>query len=113
MESLKKENQMKALLKKGPDLLGERKHSFPQHLSNFRASSKTLKRTQNKGHYVRPISELQQQIQQQQSPAQQYKERHLLPKLQLETKETLISFQNALQVRNFDIVKKCLQDRVK
>ena len=31
LDSLKKENQLKALLKKGPDLLGKRKHSFPQH----------------------------------------------------------------------------------
>ena len=109
MESLKEENQMKALLKKGPDLLGKRKHSFPQHSSNFKASSKTLRRIQDKGHYVKPISKLQQL----QSAAQQYKERHLPLKLQLETKETLISFQNALQVKNFDLVKKCLQDRVK
>ena len=29
LESLKKKNQKKALLKKGPDLLGKRKHSFP------------------------------------------------------------------------------------
>ena len=50
LESLKKENQMKALLKKGPDLLGKRKHSFPQHSSNFKPSSKTLKRTQGQGH---------------------------------------------------------------
>ena len=44
---------MNTLLKKGPDLLGKRKHSFSQHLSNFKASSKTLKRTQDQGHYVR------------------------------------------------------------
>ena len=51
LESLKKENQMKALPRKGPDLLGKRKHFFSQ--SNFKASSKTLKRSQDQGHYVR------------------------------------------------------------
>ena len=94
---------MKALLRKGPDLLGKRKHPFPQHLfqdpEEDTGSTALCKE-------VKPISELQQQLQQLQSAAQQYKERNLPPKLQLETKETLISFQNALQVKNFDLVKK-------
>ena len=47
---------------------------------------------------VHPISEMQQQPQQLQS-ANQYGEGHIPPKLHLETKETLISFQNALQVK--------------
>ena len=59
LESLEKENQMKALLRKGPDLLGKRKHPFPQQFSNFKASSKTLKRTQNQGHYVRKSNQYQ------------------------------------------------------
>ena len=58
---------------------------------------------------VRPVSE----IQQLQPTAQQYKEGHIPSKLQLENKETLISFENALQVKNFDLVKKYLEDRVK
>ena len=53
LESLKKENQMKALLRKGQDLLGKRKYYFPQQSSNFEASSKILRRTQDQGHYVR------------------------------------------------------------
>ena len=53
LESLKKENQMKALPRKGPHLLGKRKHFFSQQSSNFKASSKTLKRSQDQGHYVR------------------------------------------------------------
>ena len=54
---------------------------------------------------VRPISELQQQIQQLQSAAHQYKEGRLPPKFQLETKETMISFQNALQVKTSTLLK--------
>ena len=53
LESLKKENQMKVLPRKGPDLLWKTKHFFSQQSSNFKASSKTLKRSQDQGHYVR------------------------------------------------------------
>ena len=53
LESLKKENQMKALLRKGSDSLGKSKHSFSQQSSNFKTSSKTQKRSQDQGNYVR------------------------------------------------------------
>ena len=59
LESLKKEKQIKALLRKVPDILGKRKHSFPQQPSNFKASCKTLKRTQDQGHYVRRSNQSQ------------------------------------------------------
>ena len=53
LESLKKENQIKALQGTRPDLLRKWKHSFSKQSSNFKLSSKTLKRTQHQGHYVR------------------------------------------------------------
>lgn len=50
---------MKALLRKGPDLLGKKKHSSPQQSSNFKSSPKTLKRTQDQGHYVKMSNQSQ------------------------------------------------------
>ena len=60
IESLQKESKMKAQLKKGPGLLGKRKHSaFLQHWSNYKASSKTQKRTQDQGHSVKRSNQYQ------------------------------------------------------
>ena len=80
---------MKALLRNGQIYWG--KANTPFH--NSRQISKPEEGTGSRAlcKKVKPISELQQQLKQLQS-AGQCKEGHLPPKLQLETKVTLISF---------------------
>ena len=93
--------KIKAMLKKGLKSLGKRYHSFPQQSPNIKASFKTLKKTQDQGHYVKRPSQFLNYYNNYNNCNRHSstKEGHLLPKLQLETKETLIPFQNAWQVK--------------
>ena len=119
LESLKKENQMKVLLRKELNLLGKRKHFFPQQSSNFKASSKTLMRTQDQGHYVRRSNQSQNYNnsynnynnynQHNSTKKDTYQKNIDFKKKETKTKETLISFQNALQVKKIDLILKYLR----
>ena len=113
LESLKKENQMKVLLRKEPNLLGKNKHFFPQQSSNFKASSKTLMRTQDQGHYARRSNQSQNYNnsynnynynQHSSTKKDTYEKDTDFKKKETNTKETLISFQNAWQVKKIDLI---------
>ena len=90
---------MKTLLRKVPDLLGKRKHSFSQQLSNFKASSKTLKikGTMEEGQCnlrttVTNTATVQRRIPTTEAATGNQRNTDFL--------------QNTLQVKNFDLVKK-------
>ena len=96
---------MKTLLRKVPDLLGKRKHSFSQQLSNFKASSKTLK---IKGTMEEGQSNLRTTVTNTATTIDSTTVQRRIPTTEAATRNQRNTdfLQNTLQVKNFDLVKK-------